>query len=304
MAVVNADNQCNEEGVQALHAIVSKMKPENGRQRIDVLTISAVFHASFGDATKVAQLLDDLVDLCRQVKHPVVRASLLRRASWGVCRFSPRHFAREVLDEAIDIFERLSLFKHLAPCLECLSVVDLQDGAYPAVEKTINRLHEISVLESDFFTRGIEYETRVKYAFEIGSRVPLENFDVPADVIPVFHRSTRGRLTIAALHLAHSLLQDEESDVINALAVAVDLRNELQGRCDQDFLISVITKAHLRLGLRSEAKEVLTDYLNYQRREPDYLLPSLVAIARELEIENPAGSALWDSRSESVKPRS
>src|SRR5687768_3924175 len=100
LALINADNHADAQSAERVYDAISQLSPSNLRQRIDLLTLSSVFHASFGDEARVAELLAELVDLTRRMRQPVLRAVLLRRAAWGICRFSPRSLAREALNEA------------------------------------------------------------------------------------------------------------------------------------------------------------------------------------------------------------
>jgi hypothetical protein len=290
LAMINADNHGDSVKAVRVYESISQLTPTDDRQRIDVLTIAAVFHASFGDVTRVAGLLTDLVELTRKVRQPVLRAVLLRRASWGICRFSPRVVAREVLNEAISVFERLSLTDQLIICFEHLCLIDLQEGDYPAVEETLRRIQEVAVESPTFYARAVEFEMRQFLAFETQSLKPLENFVVPTSALDPFRHAARGRMKLAALQLADHLMRGSDSDVKKALGVLEELHLELRIRCDQDFVIAFMTSAYLRLGKRSRADRLLSDDLHGSRREPDFLMPSLVRLAEELETPQKRGS--------------
>jgi hypothetical protein len=107
LALIQADNHGDESGASLIHDAVRELEPSTDRQRIDFLTIDAVFHASFGDVSRLPSILADLVELTRRVQHPVLRAVLLRRSAWGLCRFGPRALAQVL--KAISVFERLAL---------------------------------------------------------------------------------------------------------------------------------------------------------------------------------------------------
>jgi DNA-binding SARP family transcriptional activator len=284
LALINADNHADAESAERVYKAIRELSPSNLRQRIDLLTLSAVFHASFGDVTRVAELLTELVDLTRRVRQPVLRAVLLRRAAWGICRFSPRSLAREALNEALSVFHRLSLNDQLTVCLEHLCVVDLQEADYDAVQHTISRVHEIADVAPTFYNRAIEYELRVHLAFETQSPDVLAQFKVPSDALDPFRHAARSRLNVAAIELGDSIIRGTDVEVGAALAIVKQLQPPFRGRCDQDFVTSVTTTAFRRLGMHAEATQLLGDYLQNSRREPDYLLPSLVRLASEAGI--------------------
>ena len=284
LALIHADNQCDVTIARLVYDEVSRLKPLNLRQQIESLTISAIFHASFGDAAKLPNILFELVDLTRRIQQPAIRASLLRRASWGICRFAPRALARDVLREAISIFERLSLPAQLTHCLEHLSLIDLQDGDYNSVERTLSRIQELWAKSPTFYSQALEYQIRVRLAFETQSRRPLDGYSVPFEALAPFRLFARGRLSIAALELGDKLLRGSLPDIQVFLANVEAIQPSLDSRCDQDFVIAVMGTALVMLGEPAKAATLLSDYLNRSRREPGKVLPSLARLAGELEI--------------------
>jgi hypothetical protein len=290
LALIQADNHGDFAEAQSVFNAVGELSPTSDRQRIDFLTLSAIFHASFGDVSQVSTLLSDSVELTRRIQQPVLRASLLRRASWGLCRFGPRSLARDVLGEAISIFDRLSLPDQLTYCLEHLCVIDLQEADYPAVTQTLLKVMKLGAESSSFYSRAVEYEIRVRLAFETGSELPLKGFRTPSDALAPFARASRARLNIAALELGDRLVRQSDSDLQTALRVVSELQPMLKNRCDQDFVIAVMATAMMRLDRRLEAAYHITDYLTCSRRERDYILPSLVRIVGELGVTTPSPS--------------
>jgi hypothetical protein len=169
LALIQADNLADERSARAVYEAVQPLQPRTDLQRIDYLTIGAIFHSSFGDVTQLPSLLNELVELTRRVRQPAQRAVLLRRAVYGLCRFGPRPLARHVLSEAMEVFERLQLSSQLTHCLEHLSILELQERNYSAVESCLSKLHSISTQSAGFYTKAVEYEIRVQLAFEINS---------------------------------------------------------------------------------------------------------------------------------------
>ena len=288
LALIRADNHCDEVGAKVVHEAVRHLTPTSQRQLIDFLTIEAVFHASFGEVSRLPSLLRDLVEISRRVKHPVRRAMLLRRAAWGLLSFGPRALAREVLMEALSVFERLSLVGQTVMCLEHLCLLDLQEGNYTAVEQSLGRIVEINDSHPTFYAHAVEYEIRVRLAFERRSVRYLERFQVRRRMLRPFSRASRARESIATLELAENLVLGSLASLEALLSVVVDHYSVLRNRCDQDFVLAVIVSALRQLGRHEEASATLHDYLTIHRRETEQLLPSLIQAANDLSIPVPS----------------
>ena len=287
LALIQADNHGDEVNARSIHEAVRDLQPATDRQRLEYLTMCAVFHASFGEAGRVPSILVEAVDLARRISQPVVRAMLLRRIAWGLCRFAPRSLARDVLNEAISVFERLGLPSQLTHCLEHKCLIDLQEADYAAVESILKALREISAQSLGFYPQAIEYEIRVRLAFETRSAKPLRDFEVPREALAPFRKAPRTRLNIAALELGEDLTLENPSTA-ESLAVVRRLHHQFKGRCDQDFVMAAMATALSRFAQREEAATLLDEYFALYRREETYLLPSLVRIAHELGASVPA----------------
>jgi hypothetical protein len=285
--LIQADNHADAATAQAVYRAVKSFDADTEWQRIEFLTSSAVFHAAFGDATKVPHLLNELVELGRRITQPVVRAVVLRRASWGLCRFGARPLAREVLGEAIAVFDRLRLPSQLALCLEHLFSIDLQEGDYLAASGLLSRVHELGLESPGFYLSAIEYDVRVRLAFETDSRTPLEEFHAPPQALTPFSRAPRTHLHVSALQLGDALLRGPDADVRRSLSVVERLHPALKNRCDQDFVQVVLATGLTRIGRRADAVLALEEYLRGARREFSFLLPSLAKLASELGVPIP-----------------
>ncbi len=285
LSLIQADNHGEETEATFVYNAVAQLQPSSLRERIDRLTVEAVYHASFGDVRRVPDTLNDLVDITRHVQHPVARAVLLRRASWGLSRFGPRHLAREVLADALTVFERLSLTNQVVYCMEHLSLMDLQEGQFDAVAKSIDALHGLGVENpTEFYAHAIEYELRVRLAVESGDSSLLRDFQVRREYLAPFQRAPRTRLNILALDLGDSLLRGAPGVVASKLAEAEELFPTLRNRCDQDFVVTVMAQAMCLLERSADAQVLMRDYLCLFRRESDFLLPSLRRAATSLEV--------------------
>jgi hypothetical protein len=169
--------------------------------------------------------------------------------------------------------------------LEHLCVVDLQEAHYDAVQQTVARIHEMVQIAPTFYSRAIEYELRVHLAFETQSLDVLAQFKVPSDALEPFRHAARSQLNVAAVELGDCVMRGSDAEVEAALAAINRLQPAFRGRCDQDFVTAVMTAALRRLGRHAEATHLLSDYLQNSRREPYYLLPSLVRLASEAGIK-------------------
>jgi AAA ATPase-like protein len=287
LALIQAENHSDEIRARMVHDAVRELQPRSQRQQIDFLTINAIFHASFGDVSRLPSLLEDLVEVTRRIKHPVPRAVLLRRAAWGLCRFASPSLARDVLEEALYVFERVSLPGQTTPCLEHLCILGLQSADYASVERNLSKIREIGATSPTFYAHAIEYEIRVRLAFETRSSIPLHGFEPRRGTFTSFARVPRASLNIAALELGEALVLGSGESIEQPLETARELYLALRNRGDQDFVIAVIATALQTLGQPSEASALVEDYFNKHRREQSNLLPSLLRAARDLNVAVP-----------------
>ena len=282
LALIRAENDADEKEARDIYGAVANLKPKSIRQRIDSLTIEAVYHSTFGDAKRLPALLVDLVDVTRRVKHPVTRAVLLRRAAGGLVRFGPQQTAKEALREAQDIFRRLDLNLEYVYCVELLCDLGLYEAAYDDVTEHIESMKKINSIHSTFYSQAAEYSVRVRLAFEIASETPLANVTIPESVLAPFRQASRPRLNIEVLELARRLVSGEliDDQVSRVLAFQPISRN----RCDLDFAFAVLADANIRQERRHEARSLLEEYLHNGRRERTPLLPSLTRVLVQLGI--------------------
>jgi hypothetical protein len=164
--------------------------------------------------------------------------------------------------------------------------MDLHDGAFGAVETTISRIQELISIASNFYARAVEYELRVRLAFETSSTDPLKGFQAPQDALAPLRLTARGRLALAALELGDRLLRGSDVEVRNALASVNELRPALQNRCDQDFVYATVAAALVRMNAREEARNTVREYLTTSRRERGHVLRSLALIAGDLGVHD------------------
>ena len=287
LALIHADNHGDEAKARLIHNAVRELRPKSHRQHIDYLTIDAVFQASFGDVSRLPSTLADLVEITRRVKHPVLRAVLLRRTAWGLCRFAPRWLAREVLGEALAVFERLELQAQATYCLEHLSIIDLQEQDYEAVERNLAKLCEVGTAWPTFYAHAVEYEIRVRLAFETRSPKPLGEFEVKSGMLTPFSKAPRARLNVEALELGKLVVLNTTSSLEKCITLVQELHSRLKNRCDQDFVVAALTSALSKTDRAREGARLLEDYLANHRRERAFLLPSLLRAASEVGVSIP-----------------
>lgn len=285
LALIQADNCGDEAGARFIYNAIRDLRPLTHRQQIDYLTIGAVFHSSFGEPSQVPALLSDLVELTRRLQQPVLRADLMRRAAWGLVRFSSRALARDVLQEAISVFERLRLPGQLAHCLEHVCIIDLHEGDFDAVSSSLGKIRDVNSQTSGFYAVAVEYEIRVFLAFELGSVTPLDGFVPSRTAFDPLRKGTRSGLKIAALELGEDLVRG--TPFAESFESVDLLHRRFRSRCDQDFVVAVLVEALRRFGRRDEAASRLTDYLLHQRREMSSLLPSLIRQAGHMGVAVP-----------------
>jgi hypothetical protein len=287
LAMIHADNHGDEVKARSIHSAVHSLEPATLRERIDWFTIEAVFHAAFGDQERLPAVLSDLVEVTRRVQHPVLRAVLLRRAAWGLLRFGPRSLARDILNEAISVFDRLSLHHQLIHSIEHLCLLEIEDERYQCAHEYLGRLQSIGAERPGFYAHAVEYEIRVRLAFEQRSVQPLVGFNLQESALAPFKRAPRSRLLIAAAELGHRLLTVDYQAIAAKLRVVMEQYPTLKNRCNQDFVVASMALALRTLDQGSEAHVLVTDYLESQRRENDFLLPSLKRISSELNVKIP-----------------
>jgi hypothetical protein len=191
-----------------------------------------------------------------------------------------------VLHEALAVFERLSLPAQVTYCLEHICIVDLQQADYGTVESNLQRIAAINDERSTFYAHAVEYEIRVRLAFETNSAAPLDGFVVQRRLLAPFARAPRTQINIAALELGEKLILGN-TQLRESVQLVQSLYKHLKNRCDQDFTVSVLASAMGSLGHESEASAAVRQYLEIERREQEYLLPSLSRLASRLGVAVP-----------------
>jgi DNA-binding SARP family transcriptional activator len=290
LAIVHVDNYGDESSARMIYNAVRELRPGSVNERIDWHTINAVFHAAFGDVENTSASLVGLVDAARQLRHPVLRGVALRRAAWGLSRFGPRQLAREVLMESIGVFERLGLPHQLTFSLEQQALLDLEDGLHSQVQQRLDRVHEVRERSSWFYCQVVEFEIRVRLAFELQSLAPLADFQFDRTALAPFTRVPRSRLNVAALELAEALLVGDDAAISDRFARVEEQYPTFKNRCDQDFVVATAVTALRRMDRVAESRELIDDYFRNSRREQENVLPSLVRLAHKLEIAIPEAS--------------
>ena len=284
LAMLRADNHGDEADARLIHSAISSIEPSTPRQRIAALLIRSVFHASFGDPSEVGPLLAAFVDAADAIQHPVLRATLMRRASWGLARFGSPDAARKALEEAMAVFERLSLTNQLLYCLEHSCINHLQQGDLVSAAGTLARIESVATDSSGFYPRAVQYELRVRLAFESSSLAPLAGFSVRRADLEPFSSAPRARLNVAALELGEECLRGAVSVESPLFREVQALHTALRNRCDQDFAAAVLAATLLKSGQWADAQSSLTTYLTQDRRETTGLLPSLSRLAVLLDV--------------------
>jgi len=185
------------------------------------------------------------------------------------------------------VFERLELQAQATYCLEHISIIDLQERDYEAVERSIARLCEISTAWPTFYAHAVEYEIRVRLAFETRSPKPLGGFEVKSGMLAPFSKAPRARLNVEALELGKLIVLNSTSSLETCITLVQELHSRLRNRCDQDFVVAALTSALTRIDRAREGAHIVRDYLVNHRRERAFLLPSLLRAASEVGVSIP-----------------
>ena len=90
-----------------------------------------------------------------------------------------------------------------------------------------------------------------------------------------------------ALELGKLIVLDTTSSLEKCITLVQELHSRLKNRCDQDFVVAVLTSALSKTDRAREGAHILEDYLVNHRRERAFLLPSLLRAASEVGVSIP-----------------
>jgi hypothetical protein len=287
LAMIAADNHGDEAIATLTFRAVQDIEPTTTAERIDRLTTDAVFHAGFGQLDLAPSLLRDLVAEAQSLSQPASRAAHVRRACFGIARYDDPAYARELLLETLETFERLRLWSQAIVCIEDLGALAIATAEYDDAYRWIQKAKDMRSLGNDLFCASVEYELRVVLAFERMDLTALPDFSLPLKVSEAFLRPARSRQVHFALRAAQMIVAEDRAPLELALSELEALHDRMKRRGYQDFTTAVLATGLAELGRDGAATMVLSTYLQQDRRERVSLPPALVRIARRLGVPIP-----------------
>jgi hypothetical protein len=267
LAMIRADNDGDALVAGQVFECVLPLRPETSSERVAWLTTSVVYHAAFGDLKRTPELLHALATEGLSISQPALRAHHIRRAGFGLARYGDPLFARQLLMQSLETFDRLCLAKQSTLCVEELGLLALYSGEFDETLHWIAKAHSLEVQTADPLCRAVEYELRVLLAFETNDDRFLPTFQLPEEVAAAFSRSKRGRQAVLSVETAHRLFQPRGTEFDSAVAELLDLHWALQARGYQDQAVQVLGAAIHSQGEQQRATQLVADYVNIARRE-------------------------------------
>jgi hypothetical protein len=282
--MISADN--NGDGVTAkqIFEAIQEIQPQSALERIERLTVDAVFHTGFGQLTLAPALLRDLVAEALTLTQPAVRCAHIRRACFGIARYDDPTYARELLLTALSTFEDLRLWPQAVVCIEDLGTLAISRGDYGEAEGWIMRAKDMRSLGNDVFSASVEYELRVILAFERMDASDLPEFSLPVEVSEAFLRSARSRQTHVALRAGALIVADQLGGLQPMLGELAVLHDRMKTRGYQDFTTAVLATGLAELGRVEDAEGIVAAYFQNERRERVSPPPALTRIAERLGV--------------------
>jgi hypothetical protein len=265
LAMIRADNDGDCATACSIFEAVRELHPTSKRERVAWLTTNAIFHASFGDLTQTPGLLHQWAAEVLTIAQPACRAQHVRRACFGLARYGDPAYARQLLIQCLETFERLELTSQSSFCIEELGLLALWSGEYEEAAHWIDKAQEVQLAGGDSFCRAVEYELRVLLAFEAQNTVYLPTVEMPDEVTAALSRSKRGRQSVLTLSLAHRIVGSDGSDVESLVAQLLDLHLEMKSRGFQDQIVEVLVAAMTATGRSEAVNALLRDYVPSRR---------------------------------------
>jgi hypothetical protein len=267
LAMIAADNHADEATATRVFEAASAIVPESKIERINRLTVEAVFHTSFGNLDLAPAILREIVAEALTISQPTIRATHVRRACFGIARYDDPEYARELLVNSLKTFEELRLWSQAIVCIEDLGAVSIAAGKYDDAMHWIERAREMRPLGNDVFSASIEYELRVMLAFEQMDKRQLPQFALPTDIVEAFLGPVRSRQMHYALKAAESIVAKDIASIHAPLNELRSLHDRLKTCGYQDFSTAVLTAGLIEIGERAVAASIMEAYLKRARRE-------------------------------------
>jgi hypothetical protein len=267
MLMIRSDNEFDAEAASRVYDAVKHLKPGSRRERIAWLTIQAVYHTSFGELEQAPHILRQLASEALSIAHPASRVFHVRRASFGLARYDDPAYARGLLVQCLETFERLDLRTQALFCIEELGTLALWRGDGVEALNWAERIRSEESYADASFARAIEYELRMLVAFEAENSALMPGFQLSSEFTAALSMSKRGRLALLTLGVAEQVLRQDLPAVERSLQPLLALFLETKTRGNQDHAAAVIAEAMMSLGQRQQAASLMTDYMLNSRRE-------------------------------------
>jgi hypothetical protein len=273
MALVFADNLCDEAAARRLHLLVSSL-PERWRaDRRAALHCDIVFHSVYGDLDVAIEAGRQLIALEREDGSPIQLARALRHAAMPL-RYSGEHDAAVLqLVEAYQLATRYRLASAARNAADTLATLNLHIGDLDAAETWLERGCEWLESAEESVAQTSLARVRMRIAIARHDRADPSDSDLRLDD-PV----TRRCLEASALWaLCGSGLPTD------TVYVERFWRLYLKGRHlgGQDLSTAGFVHLYRRSGKGAAAQALLNQYLQV-RRERGPLSAELIAIADDL----------------------
>lgn len=277
---------CSEDGRQEdarfLFGVVDELAPIANRPELEA-HIRMIFHADFGDMNEALQQADRLLSLESTIS---ATASTMRaRTNAANCY---RRGGR--INEAKSLFARTLSFAtdhglggHAARAAMCLGNMALQEEDYQSAEMWHREgMRHASSINDKSSADSLDY-IYARICLHRGNLRPVEiflgDFGDPSVPTTLLHRQC-----VAAMLFQFHLARNEPLDRAKTESAADDFRKSSVTGGSRDFSALTLYRALVAVGNASRAGALLTEYITNDRRDRCPLLPSLAAVARELQI--------------------
>ncbi len=280
LIMLAAQNECDVQLAHHVWELVKDLRGDTLGGTLDRLLTEAIYHGSFGDVLLLPPCLTALVSSARLIPHPVVRATYLRRAAFGIGRFISPDAATPILLESLNAFETLELWSSAVLCIEDLATLTIHCERFAEAGVWLQRALLLNERHDDPYSHTIAFEIATMLAYESGHSPG--GLDIPTsiavlDKIPLL----RIRQNLLTLRAARSMVLGQVPSKEDC-RLLLHYHDALRGQNDQDFPTSVLVRTLLVTGQRAAASSVVDGYLSSERREALPHIGSLRQLAVEL----------------------
>lgn len=283
LSMIRADNDGDATTAGAVFRATMGLQARTINERIDNLTMHAIYHAAFGTLQEVPALLSRLVEEGLRLRHPALKAHYVRRACFGLVRYGDPAVAKRLLIKSLETFERLRLTAQAVLCLEDLGILAQWLGDFEEASEWIERVHLLHTDADDANCRAIEFELRVLLAFATNDPHHLPAFQMPDEVSTGLVRFRRGRQSVMALEVMRKVLSGEP-EFGTELTELLSLHDHMKHRSYQDTIVAAIGAGLIAQQRHECARDIVSEYLSCSRRELRIVTLPLTRVAATLGL--------------------